>query len=104
MHAFTRNELASALANRFKLAEETAREIVEEVLLQLSVQLIHGRRIEFRGFGVLEPRTMKARIGRNPRAAHAATYIIPPKKTVKFKPGKDLDAELNPETPPPPQP
>lgn len=103
MHAFTRYELAAALANRFKLSETLAREIVEELLLQMSVQLIQGRRIEFRGFGVLEPRTLKARIGRNPKAT-ATSYIIPQRKTVKFKPGKVLNAELNPGEPAAPSP
>lgn len=97
MHAFTRNELASALANRFKLAEAVAREIVDEVLLQMSVQLIQGRRVEFRGFGVFEQRVRKAKIGRNPSKVQAGDYIIPAKKTIKFRPGKVLDAELNPE-------
>ncbi len=97
MHAFTRNELASALANRFKLAEAVAREIVDEMLLQMSMQLIQGRRIEFRGFGVFEPKVRKAKIGRNPSKVQAGDYVIPAKKTVRFRPGKVLDAELNPE-------
>lgn len=95
-NAYTRADLIAAVSETTKLPPEQVREIVEEALVQISLQLIAGRRVEFRGFGVFEPVTRKAKIGRNPRRPQAGDYIIPAKRTVKFRPGKDLGVELNP--------
>lgn len=50
--------------------------------------MVRGERIEFRGFGVFQVKPRKRGIGRNPRTGHEVK--IPPGRTVRFKPGKDL--------------
>lgn len=52
-----------------------------------------GRHVEFRDFGVFEVVTRKPRIGRNPNQPEQ-TVVIPERKVVKFKPGKDMRAAL----------
>jgi len=47
-----------------------------------------GERIELRGFGVFVVKPRKSGIGRNPRTG--AEVPIPPGKTVRFKPGKEI--------------
>src|SRR4029079_15443068 len=45
-------------------------------------------RIELRGFGVFQVKPRKRGIGRNPRTGKEVR--IPPGRTIRFKPGKDL--------------
>ncbi|MCH8160000.1 MAG: HU family DNA-binding protein [Proteobacteria bacterium] len=47
-----------------------------------------GDRIELRGFGVFQVKPRKRGIGRNPRTGKEVR--IPPGRTIRFKPGKDL--------------
>ncbi len=61
---------------------------VETILRALSHSLKRGERIELRGFGVFSVRPRKRGIGRNPRTGREVR--IPPGRTIRFKPGKDL--------------
>jgi DNA-binding protein HU-beta len=61
---------------------------VETVLEAMKRSLKNGKRIELRGFGVFEVRPRKKGVGRNPRTG--AEVKIPPGKTIRFKPGKNL--------------
>ena len=54
----------------------------------LKEALKNGERIELRGFGVFVVKPRKSGIGRNPRTG--AEVPIPPGKTVRFKPGKEI--------------
>ena len=47
-----------------------------------------GERIELRGFGVFQVKPRKRGIGRNPRTGKEVR--IPPGRTIRFKPGKEL--------------
>jgi transposase len=48
------------------------------------------RRIELRGFGVFIVKPRKRGVGRNPRTGEEVA--IPSGKTIRFKPGKELQA------------
>jgi len=50
--------------------------------------LTRGERIELRGFGVFVVKPRKRGVGRNPRTGEEVA--IPSGKTIRFKPGKDL--------------
>jgi DNA-binding protein HU-beta len=53
--------------------------------------LTKGERIELRGFGVFNVRPRKT--GRvEPRAVPAPLVRIPPGRTIRFKPGKELQS------------
>src|SRR3954463_6780375 len=54
--------------------------------MRLSMQ--RGERIELRGFGVFQVKPGKRGNGRNPRTGKEVR--IPPGRTIRFKPGKDL--------------
>ena len=47
-----------------------------------------GERIELRGFGTFVVRPRKRGVGRNPRTGQEIP--IPPGRTLRFRPGKDL--------------
>ncbi len=61
---------------------------VEAVLESMKESMRRGERIELRGFGVFQVKPRKKGIGRNPRTGHEVR--IPPGKTIRFKPGKNL--------------
>lgn len=61
---------------------------VETVLDVMKSAMKRGERIELRGFGVFQVKPRKKGIGRNPRTGHEVR--IPPGKTIRFKPGKNL--------------
>jgi len=61
---------------------------VEAVFEALKGSMRRGERIELRGFGVFQVKPRKRGIGRNPRTG--LEVDIPPGKTIRFKPGKNL--------------
>ena len=61
---------------------------VEAVLDAMKEAMKRGERIELRGFGVFQVKPRKRGIGRNPRTGKEVR--IPPGRTIRFKPGKDL--------------
>lgn len=61
---------------------------VEAMFNVIKEAMKRGERIELRGFGVFQVKPRKRGIGRNPRTGDEVQ--IPPGKTIKFKPGKNL--------------
>ena len=70
--------------------------IVVQAAVNLMTQaLIAGRTIQFRDLGILEIVTRCARPGRNPRNPEEQ-YLIPERKTVRFRAGVYMKKALNP--------
>jgi DNA-binding protein HU-beta len=93
------NEVSRA-ADITKVRAEVA---VEALLDAMKASLMKGERIELRGFGVFQVKPRKRGIGRNPRTGMEVR--IPPGRTIRFKPGKDLQNLVHAvveETPAPP--
>jgi nucleoid DNA-binding protein len=63
--------------------------MLEAVLSVLTKAIIDGRNIELRNFGVFEQQVRRSRIGRNPNRP-ADTVVIPERRIVKFRAGKNL--------------
>jgi DNA-binding protein HU-beta len=80
------NEVSKA-ADITKVRAEVA---VEALLDAMKSSLTRGERIELRGFGVFQVKPRKRGIGRNPRTGMEVK--IPPGRTIRFKPGKDLQS------------
>lgn len=78
------NDVA-AVAAITKVKAEVA---VEAVFAAMRDAMARGERIELRGFGVFQVKPRKRGIGRNPRTGKEVR--IPPGRTIRFKPGKDL--------------
>ena len=75
----------SKLADITKVKAEVA---VDAVFDAMRMSMQRGERIELRGFGVFQVKLRKRGIGRNPRTGKEVR--IPPGRTIRFKPGKDL--------------
>ena len=75
-------------AGREPMSKAQASLAVDAMFDALRDAMVRGERIEFRGFGVFQVRPRKRGVGRNPRTGREVK--IPPGRTVRFKPGKDL--------------
>ena len=81
-------DIVNRVAEEAKLRRSQAVKAVEAMIEALRDAMVHGERIEFRGFGVFQVKPRKRGVGRNPRTG--LEVKIPPGRTVRFKPGKDL--------------
>jgi len=85
----TRSDLVEALAVRFsQLTHRDAEYAVKTLLDAMGDALVHGNRIEIRGFGSFSVNRRSPRLGRNPRSGESVA--IPEKRVPHFKPGKAL--------------
>lgn len=67
-----------------------AEQAVDALFHSMKEALARGERIELRGFGVFIVKPRKRGVGRNPRTGEEVA--IPSGKTIRFKPGKELQA------------
>ena len=98
------NVTLNILWREIKISKETGiiqsdvADIVQLTLDNIAQELIEGRDIELRNFGVFEIKIRKSRKGRNPRDT-SNEVIIPERAVVKFRAGKELKEaveKLNP--------
>lgn len=75
------------------LNQQTVLMVVQRTLDYIAKALAEGNKVELRNFGVFEVKVRKARIGRNPNAPET-DVPIPKRSVVKFKPGKEMRAEV----------
>jgi DNA-binding protein HU-beta len=81
-------DLVEIVARETKITKTQAERAVNAAIDSLRGALMDGKRIELRGFGVFQVKPRKRGIGRNPRTKEEVE--IPPGKTIRFKPGKNL--------------
>jgi nucleoid DNA-binding protein len=85
----TKRELVNRIAEETELTQQQVYAVIQKMLDAITESLVKGQTIEFRDFGVFEVKTRKARLGRNPNKPEN-TVPIPPRRIVKFKPGKAM--------------
>ena len=83
-----KQDIVARVSGRMGMTKVRAEEAVDCVIDALKNAMKEGERIELRGFGVFVVKPRKSGIGRNPRTG--AEVPIPPGKTVRYKPGKDV--------------
>jgi len=81
-------DIVNKVAETSEISRVKAAQAVDTVIEGLRNALARGQRIELRGFGVFQVKPRKRGIGRNPRTGKEVR--IPPGRTIRFKPGKDL--------------
>jgi DNA-binding protein HU-beta len=81
-------DLVEIIAREARITKVSAESAVNAIIGALKNALAQGDRIELRGFGVFEVRPRKRGIGRNPRTGQE--IVIPPGKSTRFRPGKNL--------------
>ncbi len=81
-------DIINKVADKTGVPKIKAEVAVEALFDAMKKALQNGERIELRGFGVFVVKPRKRGIGRNPRTGQEVA--IPAGKTIRFKPGKDL--------------
>jgi nucleoid DNA-binding protein len=99
----TKRDLVIRISNETGLVQQQVLEVIQKTLDYIAEALANGDKVELRNFGVFEVKIRKARIGRNPNAPET-DVPIPERSVVKFKPGKEMRAEVLRLPPPPPEP
>ena len=85
----TKRDLVVKIAREINLNQSEVAETVQKTLDYIAEELIAGRTIELRNFGVFEIKVRKSRKGRNPIQPENEV-TSPERAVVKFRAGKDL--------------
>ncbi|MFC1761783.1 HU family DNA-binding protein [Planctomycetota bacterium] len=93
MSTISKKDLVDRIADRTQSQRVTVKAVVQQLLDEITVELALDNRLEFRDFGVFEPRTRKARIAQNPRTLEKVQ--VPAKRSVKFKMGRLMRERLD---------
>ena len=83
-------DIINRVADKTGVPKMKAEQAVEALFASMKEALTRGERIELRGFGVFVVKPRKRGVGRNPRTGEEVA--IPSGKTIRFKPGKELQA------------
>src|SRR4249919_1330207 len=89
----TKRDLVIRISNETHMVQQQVLDVVQTPLDYLAEAVSKGDKVELRNFGVFEVKVRKARIGRNPNAPET-DVPIPERSVVKFKPGKEMRAEV----------
>lgn len=89
----TKRDLVIRISEETGLVQQQVLDVVQKTLDYIAESLAKGDKVELRNFGVFEVKIRKARIGRNPNAPDK-DVPIPERAVVKFKPGKEMRADV----------
>jgi len=84
-------DIINRVADKTGVPKQKAEQVVDALFNAMKEAMAQGKRIELRGFGVFVVKPRKRGIGRNPRTGKEVP--IPSGKTIRFKPGKELQAK-----------
>jgi len=93
MPTITKKELIDRIAEKTGSKRVAVKAVVQQFLDEIVSELAQGNRLEFRDFGVFEPRTREARTAQNPKTLEKVQ--VPAKRSVKFKMGRLMRERLN---------
>jgi integration host factor subunit alpha len=93
MVALTKREIAEAVSDELGFSIHVSLELVNEVFDQIKNSLFNGDQVKIVRFGSLRPVRKAARRGTNP--SNGEPLIIPPKRTVAFRPSRLLKGIVN---------
>ena len=92
MQPVTKRELVQRIAEKTSVQQISAKEVIQSFLDEIINELAKGNRLEFRDFGVFEPKSKAQRVARNPRTGERVE--VPEKTTVKFKVGRLMKKKI----------
>lgn len=89
----TKKDYIDGISARTGIPRSVVKTVLQEILDQMLDDLGRDKRIEFREFGVFEVKKRAQRRAQNPRTL--APVVVPPKRTIKFKPGLRMREALD---------
>src|SRR4030095_6816822 len=87
MAKLTKRDIVVAISNQTGMVQHQVFDVVQRTLDHITDSLANNVAVEWRNFGVFQPRLTNPRVGRNPNEP-GSSFVIPARATVKFKPGK----------------
>ena len=93
MANITKLELVDRIARIHQVRSGMTKKVIQAFLDEIIDELAKGNRLEFREFGVFEPKTRAARGAQNPKTLEKVH--VPAKCSVKFKMGRLMKQKLN---------
>ena len=93
MSTITKRELIDRIAESSQAKRALVKATVQNVLDEIISELAKGNRLEFRDFGVFEPRDCAPRTAQNPKTLER--IHVPAKRAVRFKMGRLMKEKLN---------
>jgi len=88
-----KSELAAMIAKAMSSSKVEAETFLNVCLDTISDTLTQGGTVTLVGFGAFDVLEQPERKGRNPQTGE--TILIPPRRKVRFKPGKPLKDKVN---------
>ena len=92
MTTIPKKELVDRIAEAIQTTHATTKAIIQRFLEEIVGELAKGNRLEFRDFGVLEPRQRAPRTAQNPKTL--GRVHVPARQVVKFKAGCTESASI----------
>jgi len=84
----SKTKLIDAVASETAASKRTVLKTIDSFLRELTGALAQHAKVTLSGFGTFQVRYRRARPGRNPQTGEA--ILIPPSRTVAFRPAKAL--------------
>ena len=94
MSTITKKELVDRIAEKTHTKRLVVKPVIQSFLDEIIRELAKNNRLEFRDFGVFEPRLRAARKARNPKTQQAVG--VPAARVVRFKVGRLMKQRVNP--------
>ncbi len=87
-----KSDLVDSLAKAANISKVAAERGLNSLLTSMTSAIQEGERVTLVGFGSFSLVERAPRVGRNPKTGE--TVRIPPRRTVRFRPGKELSDKL----------
>ena len=97
MPTITKKELVERIAEKTNTRRLVVKPIIQSFLDEIIRELAKNNRLEFRDFGVFEPRLRAARRARNPKTQQEVG--VPAARVVRFKAGRLMKQKVSPPKP-----
>jgi len=88
-----KTDLIEIIAQAADIPKAPASRALDGMIEAITNSLLKGEAVAITGFGTLDVKQRKSRVGRNPKTGEAIT--IPAAKVLKFKVSKNLKEEIN---------
>ena len=98
MATITKRDLVARVSNETGLSQQQVYGVIQKTLDAVTSDLAQGHTVVMRKFGTFEVRQTKAKVGRNPQNP-GVDVLIPPRASVRFKPGKEMKEKVAPVLP-----
>ncbi|MBT9449897.1 HU family DNA-binding protein [Akkermansia glycaniphila] len=85
----TKRDLVNQISAHSDLTQSDVFDVIQKAVEIITKRLGKGDRVVIRNFGTFQVKTVKAKVGRNPKNP-AKDVPIPARSVVKFKAGKTL--------------